>query len=159
LGEALRLLLVGFFVTILAVPAIGHEGGTPSVAIIQPIEPAAHVPPLETPSERVGRLSLVSGNVNLRTSERWLDAEVNFPLAAGASVRTGSHAQADVEIGVNTIELGSESEIEITKLNDRAVQVAVVRGRIGFALRWLGDGETVEVDISGECVPLLQSGR
>ena len=95
----------------------------------------------------------------MRTSEKWLDAEVNFPLATGASVRTGSQAHGDVEIGVNTIELDPESEIEITKLNDRAVQVAVVRGRIGFALRWLGDGETVEVDISGECVPLLQSGR
>jgi hypothetical protein len=84
---------------------------------------------------------------------------VNFPLATGASVRTGSQAQAGVEIGVNMIEIAPESEFEITKLNDRAIQVAVVRGRIGFALRWLGDGDTVEVDVSGECVPLLQSGR
>jgi hypothetical protein len=84
---------------------------------------------------------------------------VNFPLATGASVRTGSQAQAEVDIGVNTIEIGPESEIEITKLNDRARQVVVVGGRIGFALRWLGDGDTVEVDISGECVPLLRSGR
>jgi hypothetical protein len=158
-GEALRLLLVGLLVTILAMPAIGQEGRTPSAAVIQPIEPAAHVPPSEAPSDRVGRLSLVSGNVSVRTSEKWRDAEVNFPLATGASVRTGSQAQAEVEIGVNTIELAPESEIGITKLNDRAIQVAVVRGSIGFALRWLGDGDTVEVDISGECVPLPKAGR
>jgi hypothetical protein len=158
-GEALRLLLVGLLVTILAIPAIGQEGRTPSTAVIQPIEPAAHVPPSEAPSDRVGRLSLVSGNVSVRTSEKWRDAEVNFPLATGASVRTGSQAQAEVEIGVDTIELAPESEIEITKLNNRAIQVAVVGGRIGFALRWLGDGDIVEVDISGECVPLLRSGR
>ena len=117
------------------------------------------MPASEAPSGRVGRLSLVSGNVSVRTSEKWLDAEVNLPLATGASVRTGSQTQAEIEIGVNTIELVPESEIEITKLNDRAIQVAIVRGRIGFTLHWLGDGDTVEVDISGECVPLLQSGR
>jgi hypothetical protein len=154
----LRLLLVGLFVTILAVPAIGQEGGTPSAAVIRPIDSAAHVPPSEAPSGRVGRLSLLSGNVSVRTTEKWLDAELNLPLATGASVRTNSRAHAEVEIGVNAIELAPESEIEITKLNDRAIQIAVVRGRIGFALRWLGDGGTVEVDISGECVPLLQSG-
>ena len=106
------------------------------------IEPAAHAPASEAPSGRVGRLSLVSGNVSVRASEKWLDAEVNFPLTAGASVRTGSQAQAEVDIGGNTIEIGPESEIEITKLNDRAIQVAVVRGRIGFDLRRRGDGET-----------------
>jgi hypothetical protein len=158
-GEALRLLFVGLLVAILAVPAIGREEGTPFTAVIQPTEPAAHVPPSEAPSGRVGRLSLVSGNVSVRTSEKWLDAEVNLPLATGASVRTGSQTQAEIEIGANTIELAPESEMEITKLEDRAIHVAVVRGRIGFALRQLGDGDTVEVDISGECVPLLQSGR
>jgi hypothetical protein len=157
--EPLRLLLVSLLVTIFAVPAIGRAEGAPSAAVIQPIEPAANVPLSEVPSDRVGRLSLVSGNVSVRTSQKWLDAEVNFPLATGASVRSGSQAQVGVEIGVNTIELAPESEIEITKLNDRAIQIAVVRGSIGFALRWLGDGDTVEVDISGECVPLLQSGR
>jgi hypothetical protein len=155
----LRFLLVGLFVTIFAVPAIGQEGGTPSAAVIQPIEPAAHVPASEAPSGRVGRLSLVSGNVSVRTSEKWLDAEVNLPLATGASVRTGSEAQAEVEIGVNTIELAPESEMEIAKLEDRAIQVAVVRGRIGVDLHRLDDGDSVEVDVSGECVPLLQSGH
>jgi hypothetical protein len=150
--------LVGLLVTILAAPAIGREEEIPSAAVVQPIEPAAHVPPSEAPSGRVGRLSLLSGNVNVSTSERWLDAELNLPLATGTSVRTGSRAQAEIEIGVNAIEIAPESEIEITKLNDRAIQVAVVRGRIGFALRWLGDGDTVEIDISGECAPLLQSG-
>jgi hypothetical protein len=151
--------LLGLLVTILAVPAIAQEEGTSSAAVIQPIEPAAHVPRSEAPSNRVGRLSLVSGNVGIRTSEKWLDAEVNFPLATDASVRTGSEAQAEAEIGVNTIELAPESEIEIIKLNDQATHLAVVRGRIRFALRRLGDGESVAIDVSGENIPLLQSGH
>jgi hypothetical protein len=144
---------------ILAVPAIGREEGTPFAAVIQPTEPAAHVPPSEAPSGRVGRLSLVSGNVSVRTSEKWLDAEVNLPLATGASVRVGPQGDAEIGIGADTIKLAPESEIEITKLDDREIRVAVVRGQIRFALWRLGDGEGVGVDVSGENVPLLQSGK
>jgi hypothetical protein len=158
----LRLLLLGLLVTILAVPAIAQvaqEEGTSSGTAIQPIEPAARTPPSDAPSDRVGRLSLVSGNVSVRISEKWLDGELNFPLATGASVRAGQRGHAEIEIGADTIELTPESEIEITRLDDRAIRVGVVRGRIRFALRRLGDGESVGVDISGENIPLLQSGH
>ena len=158
-GEALRPLLLGLFVTIFAAPATAQEGETPPAAVIQPIEPAVLATGSEAPPGRVGRLSLVSGNVSVRTSEKWLDAELNYPLATDASVRVGARGHAEIEIGADTIDLAPESEIEITKLDDQAIRVAVVRGRIGFALRRLGDGESVGVDISGENVPLLQTGN
>ena len=43
-------------------------------------------------------------------------------------------------------------------MDERTIQVTVVGGRIGFALRQLGDGEGVEVEVSNEGVPLLQRG-
>src|SRR5262249_8916771 len=132
---------------------------TSSGTAIQPIEPAAHTPPSDAPSDRVGRFSLVSGNVSVRISEKWLDGELNFPLATGASVRTGQRGHAEIEIGADTIELTPESEIEITRLDDRAIRVDVVRGQIRFALQRLGDGESVGVDVSGENIPLLKSGH
>jgi hypothetical protein len=104
-------------------------------------------------------LSLVSGNVSVRASAEWLDAELNFPLAAGASLRTGAQARAEIEIGADRIELAPETEVEITKLADRALQVAVGRGRIRVSLRQLGDGEGIEVVVSGEGVPLSRPGR
>jgi len=154
----LRLLLLSILVTILAVPAIAQvaqEEGTSAAAI----QPAARTPPSDAPSDRVGRLSLVSGNVSVRISEKWLDGELNFPLATGASVRAGQRGHAEIEIGADTIELAPESEIEITRLEGRAIRVGVVRGQIRFALRRLGDGESVGVDVSGENIPLLQSGH
>ncbi len=65
-------------------------------------------------------------------------------------MRTGAQGHAEIEIGADTIDLAPESEIEITKLEDQAIQVAVVKGRIGFALRRLGDSESVGVDVLGE---------
>jgi hypothetical protein len=154
-----RLLLTCVLVTTLAGPALAQGETSPPEALIQLAELAVPALAAEAPPGRVGRVSLVSGNVSVHTSEEWLDAVLNFPVAAGGSVRTGSQAHAEIEIGAETIELAPESEIEITKLDDRAIRVAVARGRIGFALRRLGDGESVEIEVSGEGVRLLQPGR
>jgi hypothetical protein len=158
-GEAVRLFLISVFVTILAAPALAEEAAMPAEAPIPNAEATAPAPAAEAPSGRVGRLSLVSGNVSVRASKEWLDAVLNFPVATGVSLRTGAQARAEVEIGADTIDLAPESEIEITKLDDRTIQIAVIGGRIGFALRRLGDGESVEVEVSREGVPLLQLGR
>src|SRR5262249_52393208 len=133
--------------------------GTSSTAAVQPSAQAADPSATEAPPSRVGRLSLASRDVNVLISpEKWLDGELNFPLATGASVRASQGGHAQIGTGADTISLTPESEIEITRLDDRAIQVGVVRGRIRFALRRLGDGESVTVDVSGENIPLLQSG-
>ena len=155
----MRLLLTCLLVTTLAGPALAQGEPTPPEALIQLAELALPALAAEAPPARVGRLSFVSGNVSVRASEEWLDAVLNFPVAAGGSVRTGAHAHAEIEIGAETIELAPESEIEITKLDDKAMRVAVARGRIGFALRRLGDGESVEIVVSGEDVGLVQPDR
>ena len=155
-GEAVRLLLIGIVSAILAVPAVAEEAAVPAATPISNAEATA--PAAEALPGRVGRLSLVSGNVSVRASKEWLDAVSNVPVTTGASLRTGAQARAEIEIGANTIELAPESEIEITKLDDRTIQVAIVGGRIGFALRQLGDDEGVEVQVSNEGVPLLQPG-
>ena len=155
----MRLFLISVFVTILAVPELAEVAAMPAEAPIPIAEATTPAAAAETPPGRVGRLSLVFGNVSVRASGEWLDALLNFPVAAGASLRTGAQARAEIEIGADTIELAPESEIEITKLDDRAIQVAVIGGRIGFALRRLGYGESVEVEMSREGVRLLQPGR
>jgi hypothetical protein len=154
----LQFLLISVLFMILALTALAQEEAT-RPAPVQTVDTAAPVPVSEAPPARVGRLSLVSGNVSVRASTGWLDAELNFPLAAGASVRTGAQGRAEIEIGPETIELAPESEIEFVKLEDRAIQVTAVRGRIGFALRRSGDGDSVEVDVSRECVELRAPGR
>ena len=156
-GGAMRLLLISLLVTTLAASALAEEHGTPRDAPIQEAELAA--PAAEAPPGRVGRLSLVSGNVSVRTSDGWGDAAVNLPLAGGSSLRTGAQAHAEIEIGADTIDLAPDTALEITRLNDQAFQIAVVSGRIGFAVRRLRDGESDEINISREGVRLLQPGR
>ena len=154
----MRFVLIAVLAMAVALPALAQEETT-RVAPIQTVDTAAPVSASEAPPTRVGRLSLVSGNVSFRASTEWLDAELNFPLAAGASVRTGAQGRAEIEIGPQTIELAPESEVEFVKLEDRAIQIAAVRGRIGFDFRRFGDGDSIEVDVSRECVRLPEPGR
>ena len=155
----MRHLLIGLLSANLALPALAQEEATPAAGLIQPIEPATPGPAAEAPPSRVGRVSLVSGNVRVRTSQEWLDAGVNYPLAAAGALRTEAEARAELEIGDDTIELAPDSEIEIGKLQDRAIEITFVRGRIGVAVRRLADGERVEVEVSRNTVRLLEPGR
>jgi uncharacterized protein DUF6600 len=142
---------------VLVSPALAQEEA--ATAPIPPTEPAAAVPAAEAPPGRVGRLSLVVGNVDVRSSGEWRDGRLNFPLATGAAVRAGAQSHAGIEIGADAIDLAPDSEIEIVRLDDRAVRVAVVRGRVDFAVRRLGGGESVEVEVAGQGPQRLRPGH
>src|SRR5271166_2000304 len=155
----MRLFLISVFVTILAVLALATEAAPPAGAPTPNAEASVPAPTAEVPPGRVGRLSLVSGSVSVRASNGWADAVLNLPLSAGGSLRTGAQARAEIEIGADTIDLSSDTEIEITTLNDLVMRVAVARGRIGLSLTQLGAGESVEVGVSGQDVALVEPGR
>lgn len=89
----MRHLLIGLLSANLALPALAQEEATPAAGLIQPIEPATPGPAAEAPPSWVGRVSLVSGNVRVRTSQEWLDAGVNYPLAAAGALRTEAEAR------------------------------------------------------------------
>ena len=100
------------------------------------------------PPGRVGRVSLVSGNVDLRRSEEtgWLDAELNQPLFPGELLRTGPQARFGLRIGDITVGVRGGTEIELADLRDEFTRISVARGRVELHLRQVGIGETVEID-------------
>jgi FecR protein len=111
------------------------------------------------PPDRVGRISLVSGDVDLRLSPAaWADAEVNQPIFAGESARTGPGARAEIRIGANTIYLSNSSQIDIASLGKGLTQILLARGRIGLHLRQSGGPEAVEIDVPQGGVWLLAPG-
>ena len=117
-------------------------------------------PVTELPPTRVGRVSLVSGNVGLRSSpdSGWADAEVNQPVFSGEVLRTDREARSEIRVGANTIGLSRSSELEISNLRDQFTQIALSRGRIGLHLRQAGEGETIEIDIPQGGIWLLGPG-
>jgi hypothetical protein len=135
--------------------AIENDGSIPSS------EATAPLPRMEVPPNRAGRVSLRSGKVSLRASSEtaWSDAELNQPVFTGVGLRTDPQARAAMQIGANTIDLATSTELEISSLTDQVAQIAVSRGRIGLNLRQVGEGESVEVDTPRGGVWLLGPGH
>ncbi len=127
--------------------AAGQDAGSPKVA------PA--------PPGRVGRISLASGKVGVRGpgGGAWSDAEINDPVWRGVSLRTEPQARAELRIGSDTIDLAESTEIRIADLRERAVEIAVQRGRIGLGIGPIGDGDKIEIDIPRGEVWLLRPGQ
>jgi len=77
-------------------PAIAQE--LTQAEPVQSVEASAPLPPDWSPPNRVGRVSLVSGNLNLQVSSgtAWADAELNQPIFAGEALRTDSRARGEI---------------------------------------------------------------
>ena len=139
-------------------PAFAQSAMQPELQVA-----GAQTPPAdetELPPGRVGRISLVSGNLDLRAAGGvgWAGAELNQPVFPGEALRAGARSRGEIEIGANTIDLSSGTEIEITGLRDRVTQITLSHGRTGVRLRQAGDDESVEFDISQAGIWLLAPG-
>src|SRR5215831_19723821 len=123
--------------------------GSAQADAVPPVEASAPLPSVWTPPGRLGRVSLVSGNVDFRVSSEaaWADVELNQPVFTGEGLRTDPRARAEIRIGAKTLDLSNNSELEIAGLSDRNTRVLLLRGRIGLHLRDAGENETVEVDV------------
>jgi hypothetical protein len=140
------------------VPTIAQEMTQTEAA--PAVKASAPLPPEWSPPGRVGQVSLVLGNVDLRGSggSAWADAELNQPIFTGEAVRTDPRARAEIRIGANTIDLSNGSEIEIASLRDGVTQIFLSRGRLGFHAHQAGENETVEIDVPQGDIWLLVPG-
>jgi hypothetical protein len=155
----MRLLLLGLIGCLAAITAAFAIAPENLVPALEPSAEAALPVAAEPPSGRVARVSLVSGEVSVATSEGWINAVVNRPIAAGSKMRTGAHARAEIDLGTATIDLSPGTELAIVALNDSLVELTVAEGRIGIALRQLDSDEKVEIEVAGQDVQLVQPGR
>jgi hypothetical protein len=114
----------------------------------------------EQPPTRVGRVSFVEGQLAFHTAGEtsWSAASVNYPVATGGSFWVDPKSRAEIRIGAQTIGLTGNTEIDVVKLDEQVMQLAVPQGRIELQLRQLGEGNTVEIDIPRGGVWLLQPG-
>jgi len=136
-------------VSILALVAIAAVLGRASPAL------AAEEPPA-----RVGRVSVVEGKLAFHAKDEteWSAAPVNYPVAAGESLRTDPKSRVEIRIGAQTIDLSNDTAVDVIRLDHEVMQLAVPQGRIELHLRQLPEGNSVEVDIARGGVWLLQPG-
>ena len=114
----------------------------------------------EEPPTRVGRVSFISGTLAFYQSGEtdWSAAKVNLPAATGGWFATDPQSRAEIRIGPDTIDIAEDSELNITDLRDRAMQLGIEHGRFNLHLRELGERASAEIDVPRGGVWLLQPG-
>jgi hypothetical protein len=122
----------------------------------------AAVPALaqEAPPARVGRVAFVSGQLgfHLAGETAWSAAKPNYPVATGGSFWTDPQSRAELRVGSRAIDLSGDTELDVAKLDQQVMQLAVPQGRIDLRVRTLLEGESIEIDLPQGAVWILQPG-
>jgi hypothetical protein len=114
----------------------------------------------EEPPARVGRISFVSGELgfHLAGETAWSAAKANYPVATGGSFWSDPKSRAELRIGSRSIAMSGNTELDIAKLNEQVMLLALPQGRINLRVRQLLEGESIEVDLPRGAVWILQPG-
>jgi hypothetical protein len=136
----------------------------PQPALAQPApSPQASAPDQQTgdPPTRVGRLALVTGTVSFHTQDeaQWNPASANYPIVEGNAFWTQPGAQATIQVSASTIAMASETELDITTLNDTAFQGTLPQGEVYAHVQAASPNEAYAVQTPRGLVTLSSPGR
>src|SRR5829696_6692429 len=99
---------------------------------------------------RVARVSLISGEVNLRRNgnKDWEPARMNYPLVEGDTISTGKGSQLEIQIDSrNFVRLTQTAMLRIVTLRDEGVALSLIEGTVVVRLaKFDHDKEYFEVD-------------
>src|SRR5579884_2448935 len=114
----------------------------------------------QAPPAIVGRLALVSGTVAFHMAGEtvWSAATRNYPVATGVSLWTDRNARAEIRIGPDTIDMASDTELDVNRIDRQVARLTVPTGRIDLHLRRLGAGRSFEIAIPRGGITLLAPG-
>lgn len=89
------------------------------------------------PPDRVGRISLLSGDVEFRNVEErdGEDAAVNWPVTSGNVLATGRLARAEVRIGSTAVRLEEGTELEFSRLDDDSLRLRLTKGTVAVRVK------------------------
>ena len=91
----------------------------------------AQTDPSADPPGRVARLSEFTGQVwlyNADSGSEWVSAVRNRPVAAGDRLATEPGARAELQLGSTTVRLDSNTELEVSALDDERLSLQLVSG-------------------------------
>lgn len=113
-------------------------------------------------TDRVARISAVSGNVQIKRSEMtdWEKADPNLPVIEGDEIVTDADGRVEIQFNSTThLRLDGNSTLQIKQLTDGGIAVSVSRGLGSVRLRKFDeDKEFFEIDAPGTTVAIQKEG-
>ncbi|HEU5048363.1 MAG TPA: DUF6600 domain-containing protein [Rickettsiales bacterium] len=111
------------------------------------------------PPARVGRIGYLQGEVAFHNAEQsqWTSAMFNYPVTTGDAFWTDQGARTEIQVGASEIRMDQATELDITRLDDEAMQLNVPQGTINIHLHTPPATPVQVITPQGE-IDLLQPG-
>lgn len=93
---------------------------------------------LADPPSRVGRISLIQGQVDFRNTndeERAMNAAVNWPVTSLNVITAARGARAELRVGSTAVRIEADSELEISQLDDQAFKLNLHYGSANVRIK------------------------
>src|SRR5262245_8079971 len=89
------------------------------------------------PPGRVGRLSLVEGDVTFHddAAREAAPATLNWPVTGGGAISTAPDARAEVRIGSTAIRLDGSTALEFVRVDDQSIHLRLEYGAVAVRVR------------------------
>jgi hypothetical protein len=111
------------------------------------------------PPARVGRASLVEGDVAYLRDGEWVPLPLNWPITTGARLSAAPGARAEVRVGSTAVRLAGATEVEIARLDDDAIVLRLLSGTIDARVRSADVARELTVETPEARIALLEPGR
>ena len=104
------------------------------------------------PPDRVGRLSVIEGNVSIHSAgdDQWQPAGPNYPISTGDTVWVEPGSRAEIEVGGTALRLDQETEADILRLEDNATVLRVDEGAANLRVYALPPGGLTVLTPNGQ---------
>src|SRR5262245_39904292 len=113
------------------------------------------------PPARVGRLSLIEGQVTLRVvaSGESMPAALNWPITGGAAISTEPGARAEVRIGSIAIRLDGATDLEFVEVDDETIRLRLEQGAVAVRVRDRESAKGLELGTPDAGIAMAEAGR
>ena len=119
-----------------------------SIALVWAASAAGLQAQANDPPSRVARISALQGQASLQSagSTAWSEAALNYTVTTGDRVITEGNGRAELEIGPMTVRIAGNSDVTVTNLADRFLQLGVEQGTMRLSVYRIVAGDSIEID-------------
>lgn len=116
---------------------------------------------LADPPARVGRLSLIEGDVTFHdtAAREAAPATLNWPVTGGAAISTAPGARAEVRIGSTAVRLDGATALEFVRVDDQAIRLRLEYGAVTLRVRSREVADELVLETEDARVRLSDAGR
>jgi hypothetical protein len=110
---------------------------------------------------RVGRIADVSGELfhaPVDNATDWSPVGLNYPVTSGDHFWVSGEGRAEIDYGGGQFRLAGETNLHVSRLDDRQLALFVAQGRLIVRLRMLDAGEVATIDTPNTQIQLTRPG-